>query len=151
VKDTRRWRGPGPPHGPRALLLHKPARRDEAGIEPDFGRQRHDLLKIAPQRGLAAREMQLQDAERGGLLENVEPNLGWKLAASALQHQRVGAVRALQWAAMRELGQQPERGPDGRRLLSARCNKAHAVTTPLSTRSCSMGRISQSMRSLGAL
>src|SRR5581483_6091185 len=98
--------------------------------------------------------MQLEDAEVGSLCQNVEPDLGRQLACHALQLERVGAVRALQRAAMRELGEQPQRRPcavadggGGARLDLC----AHTEMTPLSDSSCSSDVMSDRMRSRGAL
>ena len=127
---------------------------DEVGIEADLGRLRDDLLEVAAHGRLAAGEMQLQDAEIGRLRQHVEPDFGRQLAGDALQRQRVGAVGALQRAAVRQLGQQA----DGRERAAAASGVGadavaarHAVTTPLSARSCSMAMMSARMRSFGAL
>ena len=132
------------------LARQQHAGGDEIGVEADLGRLRHDLLEVAAHGGLAARQMQLQDAEIGCLRQHVEPYLGRQLAGGALQRQRIGAVGALQRAAVRQLGEQPDREPARRpRCPGAVRGRAHAVTTPLSARSCSMGTMSARMRSTG--
>jgi len=52
--------------------------------------------------------MHLQDAEPCRLGEHALPGRGVELAAALHQLAWIGAVRALQWAAMRQLGQQRE-------------------------------------------
>ena len=68
----------GQPLQPLARQQH--AGGDQVGVEPDLGRLRHDLLEVAAHGGLAARQMQLQDAEIGRLRQHVEPYLGRQLA-----------------------------------------------------------------------
>ena len=128
---------------------------DQVGVEADLGRPRDDLLEVAAHGRLAAGEVQLQDAEIGGLRQHVEPGFGRQLAGDALQRQRIGAVGALQRAAVRQLRQQAHgrKGAGGgvRRLRRCCGSRRHAVTTPLSARSCRRAEMSARMRSLGAL
>jgi hypothetical protein len=50
-----------------------------------------------------------------------------------------------------QLGEQPDRGTHGGGGIRSCAGRAHAVTTPLSASFCSMGMMSERMRSLGAL
>ena len=68
-----------------------------------------DLDQITACAGLAAREVNLQDAETGGLTEHPRPGLGVEFVRPRFQRQRVGAVRATQRATVRQLGQQAKR------------------------------------------
>ena len=107
---------------------------DEVGIETDLGRLRHDLLEVAAHGGLAPRQMQLQDAQVGCLRQHVEPHLRRQLAGNALQRQRIGAIGALQRAAVRQLGEQPDRSPQGGRgigLCGSRSRRYHALVGEL--------------------
>ena len=137
----------------QALAREQHGGGDEVGVEADLGRLRDDLLQVAAHGRLAAGQVQLQDAELGRLRQHVEPDLGRQLVGDALQRQRVGAVGALQRAAVRQLGQQADRRR--RRRRPRRCCAArlhvHAFTTPLSASSCSMDVMSARMRSFGAL
>ena len=138
----------------QSLARQRHGRCDEVGVEADLGRLRHDRFEVAPHGGLAAREVQLQDAEIGCLREHVEPNLRRQLAGNALELERVGAVGTLQRTAVGQLRQQPDGRPRTGLGATGRTRfqlHAHAVTTPLSASCCSSGTISARIRSLGAL
>ena len=83
--------------------------RDQIGVKAGLVRGGRDLDKIAARARLAAREMNLQDAEAGGFLEYARPGLGVELVGARFERQRVRAVRTAERATMRQLGQQAER------------------------------------------
>src|SRR5688500_6004802 len=97
------------------------------------------LGQVAPRRGLAAGEMDLQYAHLCGLRHEAAPFLRRELVAGSVQRQRIRAVRALQRAAVRQLREQGQ----GRGL------SAHADITPLSERSCSKALTSRRITSRG--
>jgi len=80
-------------------------RCDQIGVKAARVRRGRDLHQIAPCAGLAAGEMNLQDAKPGGFLEDTRPRLGVELFAARVEHKRVRAIRAAEWATMRQLGQ----------------------------------------------
>src|SRR5467141_2883101 len=93
--------------------------------------------------------MDLQHANFRKLGEDLLPFLGCQLAAAALELDRIGAIGALQGAAMRQFGEyrEPVRGIAGRH--AGICQRwAHgvfsraSVRNPLSARSCSMAMTS---------
>src|SRR6478672_6502720 len=53
--------------------------------------------------------MHLQDAHLARLLHHRDPHLGGEFLVDALKLDGIGAIGALQWAAMRELGEQADR------------------------------------------
>ena len=79
---------------------------DQVRVEAGLGGGRDDVLEILARRGLAARQMHLQDAHLAGLAHHRAPHLGGKLLVDALELDRVRAIRALQGTAMRQLGEQ---------------------------------------------
>ena len=138
-----------------ALARQQHGRRDQVGVEADLGGALRRSLQVAPHGRLAAGEMQLQDAEVGGLRQHVEPDLGRQLAGDALQRQRVGAVGALQAgsdASARPAGR-PARGTlrAAASCASVVAVHAHAFTTPLSARSCSIDTMSARICCLGRI
>src|ERR1700675_3489588 len=118
--------------------------------------------------------MDLQHPDFGKLGQNLLPFLGRKLAAAAVQFDRIGAIRALQRTAVRQLGKHRERNAKGLRGRAAGFqprepvtgpaavgfagaeNFAHdvfsraSVRRPLSARSCSMTTTSVAIASRGA-
>ena len=104
----------------RELFARQQHRRgDEIGVEPDIAGVLHQFDQILARGRLAAGEMDLQHADLGELGQNLLPFLGRELAAAALELDRVGAIGALQRAAMRELGQHRERNAKGLRRRAA--------------------------------
>ena len=103
----------------RIRLLRREADRrgDEIDVEPGRARAAHDVGDIGPHQRLAAGDVELHDAERRRLVEDARPFRRRQLALRPLQRDGVGAVGALQRAAMRDLGEQPERNFDLRRRL----------------------------------
>ena len=158
----------------RQFLLGQQHRRgDEIAVQPDIGRVLHQLDQILARGRLAAGEMDLQHADFGELAQNLLPFLGRQLAAAAVEFDRVGAIGALQRAAVRQLGEHGERNAErlrgralrfqnrepvagrGRRFALGE-NVAHGVFSrasvrkPLSARSCSIPMTSVRIASRGA-
>ena len=115
---------------------------DEVAVHPQPGGAPHQHLQIAAHGRFAAGEMQLQHAERRRLVEHAKPGFGVQFAAGALQVQRVGAIGALQRAAMRQFGNQPQR------RLGAFAGQSRIA--PRSARSCSRPATSRASTSRGA-
>jgi hypothetical protein len=88
----------------RAIERHSSG--DEIGVEPGLDRISEYILEIAPQRGLAAGKMQLQGAGFGRLAKCFAPFRCGQFRVPALELERIGAIGALQRAAMGELRQQ---------------------------------------------
>ena len=95
------------------LAVEQHAGGDEIAVEADGIGVAHQRRQVAPHQRLAAREMHLQHAQRGRLAEDALPGCGVELGAGALQLQRVGAIRAAQRTAMRELRKERQRRADG--------------------------------------
>ena len=68
---------------------------------------------------LAAGEMDLQHADLGELGEDLLPFRGREFAAAAVEFDRVGAIGALQRAAMRQFGEHRERNAESLRGRAA--------------------------------
>ena len=81
---------------------------DQRRVQAGVARARAQLDQVAAQHRLAARERELQDAQRARLPERAEPVLGLELGAVALAAdvERVRAVRTVQGALVGELGDQ---------------------------------------------
>ena len=92
-----------------APLVEQHACGDQVGVEPQATRMCDDRLQIGACRGLATRQMDLQHAQAGRLVEHAAPFGRRQLARRSLQLERVGAVGALQRAAMGQFGQEPHR------------------------------------------
>ena len=135
--------------------------RNQVGIQPDIAGVLHQFDQILARGGFAAGEMDLQHADLGKLREHLLPFFGGQFAAAAIEFDRIGAVRALQRAAVRQLGEHRERNAKGlggprasehrepvagifSRRLDVGDKRAHdvfsraSVRNPLSARSCSM-------------
>ena len=106
---------------------------DERRVQAGVARAGAQLDEIAAQHRLAARERELQDAERARLAERADPVLGLELVAVRLAAdvERVRAVRAVQRALVGELGDQ--RGRPRRRhrprVLSAPSRRPAPATS----------------------
>src|SRR5258708_40269040 len=72
-------------------------------------RRRGELDEVARCGRLAAREMHLQHAERGRLVEYARPCGGVELVGAPFKRDRIGAIGAAERTAVRELGEQAER------------------------------------------
>ena len=96
---------PGLDQAGEPLAVQRHARGDQIAVEPGGGGMAHQLLEIAPGGGLAAGEMDLQGAQRRGLVDDPLPDLGAQLLPRGDELQRVGAIGALQRAAVGQLGE----------------------------------------------
>src|SRR5206468_1295001 len=107
-----------------------------------------DLAKVAPRRGLAARQMHLQHPQCGSLGEYAPPCRGVEFVGALFEFERIGTIRAAQGTDMRQFGEQAERRLDGRRRAR---RVVHSATLPLAERSASSARTSASMRARSPL
>jgi hypothetical protein len=82
---------------------------DHVGVEAGRVSMRDEIDDIAPQQGLAAREIDVQHAQRRGLVDQPLPLLGRQFLRAPVEFQRVRAIGTAQRAAMREFGQEPHR------------------------------------------
>src|SRR6478735_8728443 len=134
----------------------------------------HQFDEILARGGLAAGEMDLQHADFGELAEHLLPFLGRELAAATIQFDRIGAIGALQRAAVRQFGEHRERNAERLRRRTLRFQNREPVTgrgagclvlgeevahdvfsrasvrKPLSARSCSIATTSAAIASRGA-
>ena len=85
-----------PGHGQIAhhLVRQLHARGDQIGVEPRPPRRLDEGRDIAPGQGLAAGEMDVQDAERRRLPYHPQPRGGIELGAGPLKLKRVGTIGA---------------------------------------------------------
>ena len=98
----------------RKFFLGQQHRRgDQVGVEPDIGRVLHQFDEILARGRLAAGEMDLQHADLGELGENLLPFLGGQLSAGAVEFDRIGAIGALQRAAVRQFREHRKRNAKG--------------------------------------
>ena len=128
------------------LLADPDAGGDEVGVEPALRGVAGEIDNVAPRRRLAAGEMHMQRAERGGLAEHPLPGFAVELGARALERQRIGAIGTAERAAMGELDQKPDRRGGRRRGVSG-----HVSSTLLALRSASMATTSFSITAGGAV
>jgi hypothetical protein len=82
---------------------------DEVRVQAQVAGGAHDAVEVPAQQRLAAGEVELQDAEVPALGQHPLPFRRGQLLSVRVQVERVGAVRAVQRAAVGELGQQAER------------------------------------------
>jgi len=91
-------------------LARKPdSRRDQVRVQTRLACACDQLTQIRTRQRLASGEVQMQNAERGGLAENAQPVGSRELFLARSQLQRIRAVHAVQRAAVRDLGNQGQR------------------------------------------
>jgi hypothetical protein len=100
----------------------------------------HDLDEVAAAGRLAAREMDVEDPERGRLRQNPFPGLRVEFAIASLKLERVRAIRTAERAAMRQFRQDSKRRRDG----------AHRSSIRLAASSASSARTSAAIRARSA-
>ena len=104
---------PGVPEPLGAGSREPEAGGDERAVEPEAAGVGGQLLEVLSDQRLAAGEAELQHAQRARLGEDALPVLGGDLAVCPDQVQRIGAVRTVQRAAVRQLRQQRGRAFTG--------------------------------------
>ena len=161
----------------RELFARQQHRRgDEVGVEAEVGGVLDQLDEVLADGRLAAGEMDLEHADLGELGHHLLPLVGGELVAGALHLDRVGAIAALQRAAVGEFEQHGERDAVGLGDRLARCDSRMArpsigsaktglvsrrvglmasafrasTTKPDPARSCSMAMTSAPISSRGA-
>ncbi|MNE18978.1 hypothetical protein D3C80_1120420 [compost metagenome] len=97
--------------GRHARFAEADAGGDQVGVVTQFSRGADQFLQVLAHQRLAAGKAQLRGAQFAGLAEHLDPLRGGQFLALPGEVQRVGAVGALQRAAVGQLGQQPERRP----------------------------------------
>ena len=114
----------------RALGSEQGPGGDERRVETGVARARAELVQVAAEHRLAARERELQDAEPARLVEGANPVLGLQLGAVLLAAdvERVRAVRAVQRALVGQLGDQRGRP---RCCIDHESSLGHALDQPL--------------------
>ena len=85
------------------------AGRDQIGVEACGARSRDEFGQIRTRQRFAAGEVRVQHSQLARLLENIDPFRGGKLRTHCSQLQRIGAIDAVQRAAVRDLGDEGER------------------------------------------
>src|SRR6516165_10733079 len=91
------------------LLADPDSGGDEVSVEAALRGVTREIDNVAPRRRLAAREMNMQRAERGGLAAHALPGFAVNLGAGTFERQRIGAIETTERAAMGELDQKPDR------------------------------------------
>jgi hypothetical protein len=110
------------------LLGQADAGGDQVGVETQLPRFMNQLGKILTHQWLAAGKAQLRRAHLPSFAEDLDPLLGSQLFALLGEIQWIGAVRALQRAAVGQLGEQPQRQADfrlGRQIRQVRSSAVH--------------------------
>ncbi len=100
------------------------ARGDQVGVVTQPAGRLDQLGQVLAHQRLATGKTQLRRAHLPRLAEHLDPLGGTQLLMAASEIQRVGAVRALQRAAVGQLGEQPQR----RTGLVAGLNEARSRT-----------------------
>ena len=80
------------------------ARSDEIGIKPCGARARDEFREIGPRQRFPSGKVRVQHAQLAALLENIDPLFCGKLRMNRSQLEGIGAVDAMQRAAVRDLG-----------------------------------------------
>jgi len=96
------------------LLGEADAGSDQVGVEPQFASLGDQLGQVLTHQRFTAGKPQLRGAHFPGFAKYLDPLLGAQFLALLGKVQRVGAIRALQRAAVSQLGQQPQRQANGR-------------------------------------
>ncbi|MNN80313.1 hypothetical protein D3C81_1970370 [compost metagenome] len=110
------------------LLGQADARGDQVGVETQLPRFMNQLSEILTHQRLTTGKAQLRCAHLPRFAEHLDPLLGAQLFALLGEIQWIGAVRALQRAAVGQLGEQPQRQADfrlGRQIRQVRSSAAH--------------------------
>ena len=82
---------------------------DQVGVKAQFAGFANQLGEVLTHERFATGKAQLRRAHFPRFTKHLDPLFGAQLLALLGEVQRVGAVRALQRAAVRQLGQQPQR------------------------------------------
>ncbi len=99
---------PGLRVGRKLRLVQQHGGGDEIRVKPLLRRMGDQRREILPQGWLTAGEMDLQHAHSGGLADYTAPEIRITLRPRLQHLQRIGAIRALQRAAMGEFGHHRE-------------------------------------------
>ncbi len=124
----------------RRSLRERDAARDEVRRRARAPCAGDEHLEVLPRERLAAGEMDLHDAERLGLAEDAAPLFGRELVRRARRVGRVRAVRALERAPVRELGDERVRARrfGSRASIIARAAPCRGARTRTRRRRCSI-------------
>src|ERR1700733_8300576 len=93
----------------QALARKPDSGRDQVRVQTCLTRSLDQFSQIRACQRLASGEVKMQHAECCGLIENPQPVGGREFFLARSQLQRIRAVHAMQWAAVRDLGNQGER------------------------------------------
>jgi len=96
------------------LLGQTDAGSDQVGVEPQLPRFVDQLGEVLTHQRFATGKAQLRRTHLPRLAKYLDPLLGAQLFALLGEIQRIGTVRALQRAAVGQLGEQPQRQADFR-------------------------------------
>ena len=89
-------------------LRNSQAGGDEVGIKAGLPSARNQLFQIGACRRLASGQVQMKHAKTARLLKHADPFCGRKFRLRRDQLQRIGAINAVQWAPMRDFGDQSQ-------------------------------------------
>src|SRR6185295_16968871 len=76
----------------KPLGIDADAGRDEVAVKSGGARRGNDLNQVAARARLSAGEMELQNAQRGGLPEDARPGLRIELAIAAVERNWIRAI-----------------------------------------------------------
>src|SRR5690606_26424951 len=88
--------------------VHADAGGDEVTVVAEPMGLGYELFEIAPNQRLAAGKTELHGTERARLAQHAQPVFGSELVVVASDIEWVGAIRALQRAAISQFGEQPQ-------------------------------------------
>src|SRR5207248_4564265 len=110
-----------------ARFVEPDAGGDEIAVKTELVPLRYERSKIVAQQRLATGEAELHGAERACLPEYPFPFVGRKLLLRGRQVQWIGAINAVQRAAVSQLREQPQGrpGPRSHRWISGRTRSSH--------------------------
>ncbi|MNZ86543.1 hypothetical protein D3C78_1053640 [compost metagenome] len=94
------------------LLGEADAGGDQVGIETQFAGLGNQFGEVLAHQRLATGKAELRRAHLSCFAKHLDPLFGAQLFALLGEIQRIGAVRALQRAAIGQLGEQPQRQAD---------------------------------------
>ena len=86
------------------LFVEREAGGDEVDVEAGGARGFYEVENVGAGEGFAAGEVGLEDAESGGLLEDGRPRFGGEFGGAGGEFEGVGAVDAVEGAAVGEFG-----------------------------------------------
>ena len=94
-------------------MVEGKARGDQVDVEPGSSRGLNERGEIGASKWFATGEVELHDAESGGFVEDTCPRFRGKFVCTRDELLRIGAVDAVERAAVGEFGDEGERIGEG--------------------------------------